>query len=425
MLPAMFRSLGLLPFALLVACAPAAPSVPPTNPATTKSGTAAERTERADEAIALVESVPAGAMADDPAIANTDDTWRTMIASATSSIAIGEFYVAEKPGDAPYIDRLAPVIDELARAVKRGVSVRFLIDAGFAKKYPGSADRLKTLGITVREFDASKSMGGILHAKYLVVDAQLSYLGSANFDWRSLDHIHELGLRIRSARIAATLLSAFDADWAASGGERTPPRAFGDPVVPELVAGEPVEALLSPKGYLADPRLWDLDRIVAAIDGAQRELRVQLLSFETVGHDGAKFDVLDAALRRAAVRGVRVHVMLSNWQKAAKKIGAAQALARVPGIEVRFVNVPAAEGGFIPFARVVHAKYLVIDDSLVWLGTSNWGGDYFFKSRNVGVLVRSPRLAKQLIGVFEGLASGPLSEPVEPDKAYEPPRVAN
>ena len=152
---------------------------------------------------------------------------------------------------------------------------------------------------------------------------------------------------------------------------------------------------------------------------------MQLLSFETVGHDGATFDVLDAALRRAAVRGVKVQVMLSNWQKSPKKLGAALALARVPGIAVRFVNIPEAAGGHIPFARVVHAKYMVIDDTQVWLGTSNWGGDYFFKSRNVGALVNSLRLARQLTTVFEGLVASPLSEAVDPDKGYEPPRIAN
>ena len=174
-------------------------------------------------------------MADDPAIANTDATWREMIAAAKHTVAIGQFYVSEKPAEVAGTDRLQPVIDELALAVKRGVNVRFLVDASFSKKYPASVERLRGLGVSIREFDAAKSMGGVLHAKYMVIDEEDAYFGSANFDWRSLDHIHELGLRVRSRRVAGVFLSAFDADWAASGGEAAAARALGDPMTPELL----------------------------------------------------------------------------------------------------------------------------------------------------------------------------------------------
>lgn len=377
------------------------------------------------EPLTLVESVPLGAMTDDPAIANTDTTWCAMLLGAKRSIAIGAFYIALKPSDSKGTDRLQPVLDELAAAVKRGVSVRFLIDANFAKKDPAAVARVRSLGVTVREFDAAKSMGGVHHAKYMVIDEEDSYVGSANFDWRSLDHIHELGLRIRSQHAAAVFLSAFDADWVTAGGESSPARDLGAPRTPELLADAQVTPLLSPKGYLSDPGFWDLDRIVEALDRAKHDVRVQLLSFETVGHDGAKFEALSAALLRAAVRGVRVQVLLSNWQKSAKRVGAAQALARQSGIFVRFVNIPEARTGFIPFARVIHAKYLVVDESEVWLGTSNWGGDYFFKSRNVGALVQSAGLARTLSGIFDTLAAGPLSELVDPEKVYEVPRIGD
>ena len=56
-------------------------------------------------------------------------------------------------------------------------------------------------------------------------------------------------------------------------------------------------------------------------------------------------------------------------------------------IEVKLVTIPEWSGGFIPFARVIHAKYLVVDAEHSWLGTSNWSKDYFFKSRNVGIVV--------------------------------------
>jgi phosphatidylserine/phosphatidylglycerophosphate/cardiolipin synthase-like enzyme len=64
------------------------------------------------------------------------------------------------------------------------------------------------------------------------------------------------------------------------------------------------------------------------------------------------------------------------------------ALARVPNVEVRVLEIPPFSGGEIAFARVAHAKYAVFDDDLAWIGTSNWEGDYFLHSRNVSLFVR-------------------------------------
>ena len=400
--------------AALASCTTAKPPLPALAPPPAEPGS-----------LELCESVPSGAFDDDPAVPNTDEVWRAMLSGAKRNVAIAQFYVSEKPKDQAGPDKLEPVLAAAEAAVARGVAVRLLVDAQFGKKYPDSLARLSGHGVSVRLLDAQKTMGGVQHAKYLVADERDVYLGSANMDWRSLDHIHELGLHIASRKLASVLLTIYDGDWATAGGEPAP--AHGDltaATLPETIGAQLIEPVASPKGFIPLESLWDLDHIVAAIDAAKRELRIQVLNFETAGHDGAAFDRLDLALRRAAVRGVRVRLMVSHWQKAPKKIGAVQELARVPGIDVRILTIPEAAGGFIPFARVAHAKYMVADDDRVWLGTSNWGGDYFLHSRNVGVMVSGKPLAAQLAGIFDRLAGSPMSEPVDPDKAYEAPKIA-
>lgn len=57
------------------------------------------------------------------------------------------------------------------------------------------------------------------------------------------------------------------------------------------------------------------------------------------------------------------------------------------------------------------------------MGTSNWEGDYFTRSRNVGVIVEGEAFAGKLEEVFRGGFGGPLSEVVSPDRTYEAPRV--
>ncbi|MSP24205.1 MAG: hypothetical protein EXR75_03375 [Myxococcales bacterium] len=396
----------------------------------------------------LVETVPEHGMPDDPELANTSDVWMAMLERAKREIAIAQFYVSNAKAGG----RLEPVLVLLESAARRGVVVRLLVDAKFAEKYPRELERLTKGGLLVRKLDVSLSMGGVHHAKYLVVDGRDGYLGSANFDWRSLQHIHEIGVRFQSERLGAQLMRVFELDWRSAGNEgsagssRT--RELGAegaadgaaeprlaPAIgiaseaattrfePEIIADGRVELLLSPKGYLPDERAWDLDRIVLALETAEREVLVQLLTYETTSYDGSAFSRIDDALRAAHSRGVRVRLLLSHWQTSPKKIAAAQTLARA-GIEVQIVRFHEAAEGFIPFARVAHAKYLVVDRRLAWIGTSNFSGDYFFKSRNVSVLVSSPKLAEKLALVFEGLSAGPLAERVELERRYEPPRIA-
>jgi phosphatidylserine/phosphatidylglycerophosphate/cardiolipin synthase-like enzyme len=91
---------------------------------------------------------------------------------------------------------------------------------------------------------------------------------------------------------------------------------------------------------------------------------------------------------------------------------------------IKFMNIPAWSGGFIPFTRVVHAKYLVVDGARAWVGTSNWERDYFYKSRNVGVILEGEKVAKRLDAFFNDNWTSPFSEMVDPNTTYVAPRVA-
>jgi hypothetical protein len=57
------------------------------------------------------------------------------------------------------------------------------------------------------------------------------------------------------------------------------------------------------------------------------------------------------------------------------------------------------------------------------VGTSNWEGDYFTRSRNAGVVVEGEAFAAQLERVFKDGFAGTYSEAVDPNKTYEAPRV--
>ena len=99
-----------------------------------------------------------------------------------------------------------------------------------------------------------------------------------------------------------------------------------------------------------------------------------------------------------------------------------QSLAVLPGVEVRFVNIPPWSGGFIPFARTEHAKFVTCDDRALWLGTSNGSRGYFTDSRNVSLFLRGAGAAAAADRFFEQSWTSEYAETVDPCGEYTPPR---
>ncbi len=366
----------------------------------------------------LVESWPVETRLDHPDIRDAADVWLEMISGARRGLDLAEFYFSDEKGS-----RLEPIVAAIEAAGRRGVAVRILGDAKFAATYPELLDRLGAVpGITVRRYDFAALGGGVLHAKYFIVDGREAFLGSQNFDWRALAHIQELGVRTNVPSVVRGLRDVFETDWALAGGARRTTRVRSRaPAAPDAPAATDVHFVASPKGWLPEEASWDLPRLIAMIDGAKRTLRVQLLSYQ-VSRRGSTWDELDAALRRAAARGVTVELLLADWSKRPGSIEALKSLEVLPNVDVKLVTVPAWSGGFVPFARVVHAKYLVVDGERVWIGTSNWERDYFYGSRNVGLIVEQPAFGARLDRFFLDLWTSELAVPVDPCATYTPPR---
>ncbi len=281
--------------------------------------------------------------------------------------------------------------------------------------------------IQVRLLDLGKITGGIQHAKYFIVDNESVFLGSQNFDWRSLEHIHELGLRIKNADAARIYRDIFDLDWTlAESNDRNVvkdylvQRSYTTPFYSvfdtDTITFTPT---CSPTGLIIDSTLWDEPGIVRIIDSAKDEVSMQFLGYDIRDRGGSDYRVLDDAIRRAAARGVKVRLLVADWEKGTPAERSLKGLAVVNNVEVKFSDIPEWSGGYIPFARVEHCKFVLADSSAFWLGTSNAEKSYFYRVRNVGVVVTSTTLGLVLHRVFLKSWDGPYVERVEPDKKYE------
>jgi len=367
----------------------------------------------------LVESWPVETALDQPDIADTHTVWLDLIGAAQRTLDVGQFYVSPDPDTD---DRMDLVLTAIEAAADRGVKVRLLADAKFQKTYPDDLARLDGRdNIALRVYDMKPLTGGVMHAKYFIVDGREGFLGSQNFDWRSLEHIQELGVRFDGPAAVGGLRDVFDQDWALASGTQV--------VVPGPRPAESmswrehqveVRFVASPRALVHDD-VWDLPHVLSAIDGAATTVRVQLLSYAVVGYDKSAWRKLDDALRAAAARGVEVRILVSNWQKSSSKQAVVKELSGVDGVEIRFVNIPEHSAGWVDYSRTVHSKYLVVDGTWSWIGTSNWSRDYFHGSRNVGLVVEGAALAARLDALHQGLWDSDYAEPVEAARHYQSP----
>ncbi|HPF12822.1 MAG TPA: phospholipase D-like domain-containing protein [Planctomycetota bacterium] len=369
----------------------------------------------------LVETTPVGTVLGSPDLPETADVWREMIAGAKETIELSHFYlVSDSSG------LLSPIVTLIEEAAARGVRVRFLVGEKFYSTYPELIDRFaENPDIQLRRLNLAERTGGVQHSKYMVVDGEDVYVGSANFDWRSLEHIQELGVRITSPGFARTLLDVFAYDWAMAGGEPIPAPVVRkqdrwvclmdrDQMQPRFDRKVEIEAAFSPKDLLPNEATWDLPKLVELIDSAEYTLFLQVLTLDLVDRGGRHFQELEDALERASERGVRIRVLVADWSDRAGVIEDLQQLAALPKISIRMVSIPEHTSGHIPFARVIHAKYLVADRRIAWLGSSNWERGYFFESRNVGLILRGDAFADRLERFFRTNWGSPYVRDVLP-----------
>jgi phosphatidylserine/phosphatidylglycerophosphate/cardiolipin synthase-like enzyme len=369
----------------------------------------------------LVHTVPVDTALGTADLRQPGPVWTELFDGAKNTIDIGQFYAADHPGSV-----MDKVIDHLEAAGKRGVKIRFLMEEKGIKLSEGSTlERLRAIpNLTFRVMPYGQVSGGIIHAKYMIVDARQAFVGSQNFDWRSLEHIHETGLRISDATVVGQVQAIFDQDWQAQQA-----LAEHRPVPLPATGQAPVRTgnylVASPQRYnppgVGDSQL-ELPRLLAE---AKKEVRVQLLDYAPLsyGPDNTRpyYAVIDNAVRAAAARGVSIKLMVSNWNTDKLELPYLKSLAVLPNVQIKIVTLPEAKQGFIPYARVIHSKTMEIDGQLAWVGTSNWLGGYLDNSRNLEVVMRSETMAKRVGDLHRQLWDGPYARALNVTDEYPAP----
>ena len=376
----------------------------------------------------FVESVPEETVYGSQLTARPWGVWLEIIRSANKTLDIEQFYIADQPGEV-----LSPVLDAVKDAARRGVKTRFIVDSVMLKESGKSLPALREAGVSVRVIDfKKKGSGGIQHSKFFVADGKEVFVGSQNFDWRSLKHIHELGIRIKSERAAADFGRIFEGDWAIAGGGSAQ-KLFSKKYKNAITAANPEEALIesstftvkyslafSPVGLVPKGFDTELDAMLKIIKAAKKTVRGQVMNYALSEYGSKRWADLDAAFRTAAALGVKVELVFADWTMGGKSDRDIKALSKTDNISVKISVLPQHSSGFIPFSRVEHLKYLVADGETGFVTTSNWGPGYFLTSRGAAVIINGAHGADVLEDIFSRAWNGPYAQPVDPLKDYQP-----
>src|SRR5262249_33929411 len=238
--------------------------------------------------VELVESKPVETILDEPSIRDTRVVWLEMIAGARHNLDIAAFYILDRAGEP-----MEPVLQAIDLAAKRGVQVRILGDSIFASKYPDTLARLAKSGVSVRKIPINTISGGVMHAKYFIVDGQDVFLGSQNFDWKAIKHIHEIGIRVRDAAFGASVEALFNLDWKIAVATARARKALLARRVNVLSEAHPLVAKIGGREVRLSPAFsprilnqpgmdWEEERLVALMGNAKKEILVQVLEYSVI-----------------------------------------------------------------------------------------------------------------------------------------------
>jgi cardiolipin synthase len=293
-------------------------------------------------------------------LSNGDAAYPAMLAAieqATTSVTLSSFIFA-----ADDIGRR--FVDALARATRRGVQVRVLVDAaGVGYSRPPIHRVLRHRGVPAALFLPVRWGLGLAffnlrnHRKILVCDGRVGFSGGMNI--RDL-HVVAAGPRHATrdvqfrvdGPVVRQLQEVFAEDWAFATREVLDGPAW----FPDLVASGPTAARVLSGGPDVD---FEVARTVllGALAAARESVAIVTPYF-------LPDQSMIAALAVTALRGVRVDIVLPERGNIAMVQWATRALLwQVLGSGVRVFLSPA------PFD---HAKLCVVDRAWVLVGSSNW-----------------------------------------------------
>ncbi|WP_407150432.1 phospholipase D-like domain-containing protein [Bradyrhizobium sp. ORS 86] len=254
------------------------------------------------------------------------------------------------------------LLNAVIAARHRGVHVRVMLNPA---RRDGTSDNeiaresLLAAGVKVRD---SSSEFAVTHQKSMVIDNQLGFIESLNWETRDLTQTRDYAVETTSKADVAEMVRCFDADW----HER--------PFVPE--AGS--DLIWCPNN--------GRQRVADFIDGAKETLWLQNERYQDM--------VIIERLVRAAKRGVRVRIMSRVLHKLKRK----KLFEGVSGL--RIMHDVGAKVHTLKDLKL-HGKIMIADDERAIVGSINLSPGSFDDRRELAIETSAANVVRRLVETAE------------------------
>jgi cardiolipin synthase len=283
------------------------------------------------------------------------------------------------------------VVDALARAAERGVTVRVLIDPIGSLMVPRNRDRLTKAGAALAWFNpigffTVDVANYRTHRKTLVVDGEVAFtggLGVADY-WlghaQDQDHWRDTHFKVTGPSVRA-LEASFYENWIESGGRSAP--ALDPELAPRPTAARSVVVWSNPVSGASNVKLMFL----LAIGAARKTIDIQSPYITTD-------PTTRWSLAQARQRGINIRMLTEGPITDAMPVKHASRRSYQTfldeGIEI-FEYQPT----------MMHTKAVVIDGLFSIIGTANFSNRSFELNDELAIGVADPGLAATLTADFE------------------------
>ncbi|EPB79928.1 phospholipase D domain protein [Ancylostoma ceylanicum] len=359
----------------------------------------------------ICETIPAGVTFNSsyPVFNRTTDCWMRLMNEAQKEIVIGSYYwslLVQNTGNNYTVDHTNTSGDVSSSPLLESLPFFGLNSAIQGQLIYDTLLKTAQRGVDVKIAQTYQDGGGILHTKSWAVDGKHLYVGSANFDWRALTQVRELGLAVFNCPCLANDLNRLlEIYWEMGAPGAKIPKSWPASLSTSAYHERPT-SVPQQKGDQAVYFSVSLD--MAVMNYAPCSLYIKPLN--------KWYGRLDEAIRRAAFdRQVKIRFLFSRWRyTAAKYYSYLHSLADISSqlqcvyktlctdgkctkkgsIDIRIIQVPDMQYGGIPYSRVYHNKYFVTEKA-AYIGTSNWTPDYWWYTAGIGMVVRADDVSQK------------------------------
>src|SRR4051812_40822707 len=273
------------------------------------------------------------------------------------------------------------------RERRKGVACRVLLDAEGSIGRGEEVDKdLRDVECAMLLFRKATSIFARNHRKVAVIDGRIGFTGGFGVDDKWLgnaedeDHWRDTNVRVEGAAVS-DMQEAFAEDWQEAGGGLLPPEDFPEQPKDGTVPAAFVRSTASPVVTRAE-RLTQL-----AVDAAHERLVIENAYFVPCK------PVLEL-LQRRGKEGVKVRLLLPGRQSDSK---------------LSFLYQQREYGDLLKSGTrvwefqptMMHAKTMVVDSSLVVIGSVNLDPLSLNKLEEAALVAEDPALASELAKLFE------------------------